>query len=80
MNTKENLINNIVFKLNTYGDFRLEDVDIYDDEEQKGECHKAEWVLLDENKIPCVELENGYVIPIEELSYNELLSITEEIA
>lgn len=80
MTKRENIIGNIIFKLHIFGNYHLEDVDIYDDDEQRGESHKVDMIYLSDDNIPCVELENGDVIELEELSYTELLSIQEELS
>ena len=77
--SKQNLIQNIYFHLNQYGEFILWDVDIYDDDDMKGEAHKASRIFINSDNIAMVELDNGDEIDIEELSYNELLCIYEGI-
>lgn len=79
MDGKRHLVANIYEKLRTYGDFRLYDVDIYDDENCGGESHKTERIFINEDNIAMVELDNGDVIDIEELDYNELIAIYEEL-
>ena len=77
--SKRNIISNIYFHLNQYGWFTLCDVDIYDDDNMQGEVHKATKIFINSDNIAMVELDNGDEIDIEELSYNELLCIYEEI-
>ena len=79
MNAKSSIIGNIVYKLRTYGDFQIDDVDIDMSGGQQAEVFKAERVYLDENNIPMVELENGEIIELEECDYNELIGIYDEI-
>ena len=73
--SKQNLIQNIYFHLNQYGEFILWDVDI----NMQGEAHKASKIFINSDNIAMVELDNGDEIDIEELSYNELLCIYEGI-
>ena len=73
--TKKNLIQNIYFHLNQYGEFILWDVDI----NMQGEAHKASKIFINSNNIAMVELDNGDEIDIEELSYNELVCVYEGI-
>ena len=79
MDTKSSIISNIVYKLETYGDFSIDDVDIDMSGGQGCEVFKAERVYLDENNIPMVELENGEIIELEECDYNELIGLYDEI-
>lgn len=79
MNGRKNIIKNIYYHLNIYGEFDLWDVDIYDDDNMQGEVHKAIRIFINDDNIAIVELDNGEEIDIEELSYNELLCIYEEI-
>ena len=79
MNSKKNVIANIYFHLRQYGEFILWDVDIYDDDNMQGEVHKASRIFINSDNIAVVELDNGEEIDIEELSYNELLCVYEEI-
>ena len=78
-NSKKNIITNIDFHLRQYGEFILWDIDIYDDDNMQGELHKASRIFINSDNIAIVELDNGDEINIEELSYNELLCIYEEI-
>lgn len=78
-NSKKNIITNIDFHLRQYGEFILWDIDIYDDDNMQGEVHKASRIFINSDNIAIVELDNGDEINIEELSYNELLCIYEEI-
>ena len=73
--TKKNLIQNIYFHLNQYGEFILWDVDI----NMQGESHKASKIFINSDNIAMVELDNGDEIDIEELSYNELVCVYEGI-
>ena len=73
--SKQNLIQNIYFHLNQYGEFILWDVDIY----MQGEAHKASRIFINSDNIAMVELDNGDEIDIEELSYNELVCVYEGI-
>lgn len=75
---KNNVINNIYYHLRTYGEFLLWDVDIYDDN-MKGEVHKGVRVFIDEDNIAMIELDNGEIIDIQELDYNELVAVYDEI-
>lgn len=79
MDSKKHVIANIDFHLRQYGEFILWDVDIYDDDNMQGEVHKASRIFVNDDNITVVELDNGDEINIEELSYNELLCIYEEI-
>ena len=79
MDAKSSIISNIVYKLRTYGDFQIDDVDIDMSGGQQCEVFKAERVFLDENNFPMVELENGEVIDLEECDYNELINLYDEI-
>ena len=45
----------------------------------QGEAHKASRIFINSDNIAIVELDNGEEIDIEELSYNELLCVYEEI-
>lgn len=77
MNGKEQIIKNIYFHLNQYGDFILWEVEIYD---EVNELYiKANKIYINSDNIAMIELENGNDIDIEELSYNELLEVYEEI-
>ena len=79
MDSKKHVIANIDLHLRQYGEFILWDVDIYDDDNMQGEVHKASRIFVNDDNITVVELDNGDEINIEELSYNELLCIYEEI-
>ena len=73
--SKQNLIQNIYFHLNQYGEFILWDVDI----NMQGEAHKASRIFINSDNIAMVELDNGDEIDIEKLSYNELVCVYEGI-
>lgn len=77
MNGKERIVKNIYFHLNQYGDFILSEIEIYD---EVNEIYiKANKIYINNDNIAMIELESGNDIDIEELSYNELLCVYEEI-
>lgn len=81
MNPKNAVMVNIYECMKTLQSIEFEDIDIYDDDNQQGEVHKAEKIYLNfaDNEV-YVSLDNGDDIPLEELSYNELVEVYNEIA
>lgn len=77
MNGKSHVIKNIYHHLNTYGEFLLWEVNVHD--EVNDIYIKASKIYINNENIAMVELENGNEVDIEELSYDELLEIYEEI-
>ena len=80
MNPKNAVLVNVYERMKFLQRLDLEDVDIYDDDNQQGESHKAEEIYLNfADNVVYVNLDNGDEIPLEELSYNELIAIYEEL-
>lgn len=77
MNGRKNIIKNIYYHLSTYGDFNLWDIDIFD--ELNNVYNKAIRIFINNDNIAMVELDNGNDVDIEELTYEELLCLYEEI-
>lgn len=80
MNPKNAVMVNIYERMKLLQSVDFEDIDIYDDDNQQGEVHKAEKIYLNfaDNEV-YVSLDNGDEIPLGELSYNELIEIYAEI-
>lgn len=70
----------IFFILKKKGEIMLDDIDIYDDDEE-GEVHKGIRLFIKKGEldVSMIELDNGDEIPLCELSLNELKRIFEEI-
>ena len=80
MNPKNAVLVNVYERMKLLQRLDLEYVDIYDDNNQQGESHKAEEIYLNySDNVVYVNLDNGDEIPLEELSYNELIAIYEEL-
>ena len=80
MESKNYLMANIFERMKILQRLDLEDIDIYDDDNQQGESHKAEEIYLNfADNVVYINLDNGDEIPLEELSYNELIAIYDEL-
>lgn len=79
MNDKNKLISYIITFLEKFGNFTFDEVYVDMSGNDGAEVYRAETAFIDDDNIPYVELENGDIVELDELDYNELLDIYDEM-